>query len=106
VDKKPCQFDAVRAAKIYYYASAQVARTVNPDRPPKLLPRISLLLGAQDDGMSWNVADCQIRLKKWDEKLFAQGVAFAAATQQLSAKEIVQAADTALVFLNATTSVS
>jgi hypothetical protein len=101
-DKKPCEFDAVRAAKLYYYASAQVAREINPDRPPKLLPKISLLLGAKDNGVLWNVSECQIRLTKWDEEMFAQGVAFAAATQQLSAEQVMKAARTAVIFLNAT----
>jgi hypothetical protein len=104
-DKKPCEFDSVRAAKIYYYVSAQVARTVNPSRPPKLLPKLSLKLGVSEVHFYISPESATIELPKWDEHMFSQAVAFAAASQILSVEETRQAAKMALVFVNATTSV-
>ena len=61
---------AVDAKKLYDSGCAAVRREFGSSQAP--LPRMTLVLGAQKDEADWPTRE--IRLRKWDRNLFAQGV--------------------------------
>jgi hypothetical protein len=109
-DKKPCTLNISRADKIYWYATAQVARTINPLSPPKLEPVIKLRIGDCNNANLVNPPGegYVIRLRylegcidKYSDERWAEIVAVAAATQSVKVPELIQAVKDALVFANA-----
>lgn len=82
------------ARKIYVAACITAEREFRATRP--LRPKVVLVLGADKDGMNWE--QNQIRLRKWDPYLFAQGVIALAYRQMmpLHVRSIVPAAPRAM----------
>lgn len=66
------------AQKIYFEACAATALELNPNHPKVITPAITVELGADENNEETrNVGgkhDSTIRLKKWDESLFAYAV--------------------------------
>lgn len=58
------------ARRIYVAACITAEREFGATRPVK--PRVILVLGAETDSMNWEQGE--VRLRKWDPYLFAQGV--------------------------------
>jgi len=58
------------AQTIYVAACVTAEREFRAPRP--LRPTVLLVLGAEKDGLDWE--ESQIRLRRWDPYLFAQGV--------------------------------
>jgi hypothetical protein len=107
VCETPCPIPAERAAKLYWYVTAQVAREISPDRPPKLQPRIKVIIDPKSsEGYLLEPELVTLRMKEWNENYFAQCVALAASTQILSTQRRQAAIRGALVFLNATVTAS
>lgn len=69
------------AQKVYFEACAATALELNPGHPPTLAPPVSVELGADQNSVDFNegrVPQTRIKLKKWDEELFALAVVIAA----------------------------
>lgn len=66
-------------------------------------PRVVLVLGADKDGVDWNQRE--IRLKKWDPDMFAQGVVMLGFDDLLTAERKMALTRRALNWNNATVSV-
>jgi hypothetical protein len=58
------------AQEIYLSACATVQQEFGPNHT--VSPKVTLVLGAEKDGVFWETGE--IRLRKWDRYLFAQGV--------------------------------
>lgn len=79
------------ARKIYVAACLTAEREFGATRPVK--PRVVLVLGAETDSMNWEQGE--VRLRKWDPYLFAQGV-IALAYRQLMPLHVELRADRGL----------
>jgi hypothetical protein len=68
-----------------------------------LNPKVTLVLGAQKDGVLW--AKNEVHLRKWDRSLFAQGVVILAFGELLPDDERLAIAKRALNWADSTVSV-
>jgi hypothetical protein len=75
------------AQKVYASACAVIRRQVGATHQPN--PRILLVLGADKDEALWHTRE--IRLKKWDPFLFAQGAVLFALDEVMIGRKIEMA---------------
>jgi len=94
----------VEANRIYDSACALVARTVRPERPPRLHPSFLLVLGASDNEVVRNGSAAEIHLKSWDSNKFAEAVVIMAARDVLHADDLASIARQSLASAHATVS--
>jgi hypothetical protein len=93
------------AAKIYYSACELLARTVRPEKPPRLHPRFLLVLGANDNEVLRTDAAVEIRLKSWDANRFAEAMVMVAARELLQRDDLTKIARQSVSFAQSTVSV-
>ncbi len=97
-----------RAKRIFRETIREVARQLNPNRPPTVLAKIVLRIGEPGFNVE-TIVDRErytvIRMQRWHEVQFARLVARAARHGLFSDSELDAAADTALKRVNAVTSV-
>jgi hypothetical protein len=94
------------AARIYFSACDQVARSIRPVNPPHLRPSFVLVLGAQNNETVRDGKVSEVRLKNWDPAAFAQAVVILAAREILSPEDMVHITHDALTYARASVSVS
>jgi len=89
------------AREIYYSACATVQHEFGQTQLPN--PRITLVLGADSDGVLRDKGE--IRLRKWDRHLFAQGVVILAFGELMPVAQKLTMAKRAVSWADATLSV-
>ncbi len=89
------------AQEIYLSACATVQQEFGQSRP--LNPKVTLVLGAEQDGVVRTTSE--IRLRKWDRYLFAQGVVILAFGDLMSTEQKLTLAKRAVGWADATISV-
>ena len=94
------------AARIYFSACDQVARSIRPENPPHLRPSFVLVLGAQNNETVRDGKVSEVRLKNWDPAAFAQAAVILAAREILSPDDMVHITHDALTYARASVSVS
>jgi hypothetical protein len=77
--------DQSSALQIYWYVCASMAREMN-SKPFE--PQIEVLIGADENAVVTSDGLSTIKLKVWNEELFAQGVGVAWAAQFVTPKRI------------------
>jgi len=88
------------ARAIYVAACAAVQQEFRQNRP--LIPKVTLVLGATEDGVVRETGE--IRLRTWNRYLFAQGVVILALGELLPSEEKVAMAKRAVSWADATIS--
>jgi hypothetical protein len=62
------------ASRIYTWACDLLARSIRPERPPRLHPAFRLVLGSGEDAFVRDQGIPELHLKSWNSEKFAQGV--------------------------------
>ena len=88
------------AQSIYLSACATVQQQYKQSRPPS--PKVTLVLGADRNGVL--LTKNEVRLRKWDPYLFAQGVIILAFDELMPAQEKLAMARRAVNWAGATVS--
>ena len=86
------------AGKVYLSACAAVQREFGSSR--ELRPQITLVLGAKKEGVDFDHRE--IRLAKWDQFLFAEGVVWLAFEELMPKKQLLVVAKRAVTWADST----
>jgi hypothetical protein len=95
------QQQATEARSVYVAACAAVQQEFRQTR--MLSPKVTVVLGAEKDGLMWDKRE--VRLRKWDRYLFAQGVVMLAFDDLMPGEEATAMAKRALNWADATVNV-
>jgi hypothetical protein len=100
------KWSSEEAGKIYYSACEILARTVRPEKPPRLHPRFLLVLGANDNEVLRTNVAVEIHLKSWDADKFAEAMVMVAAREVLQRDDLAKIARQSVSFARSTVSVN
>jgi hypothetical protein len=78
------------ATRIYDSACDLLARTIRPEKPPRLRPKFRLVLGAESDQFVNESGVTEIHLKSWNPEKFAEGVVVVAVRDVLRADDLAR----------------
>jgi hypothetical protein len=93
------------AQRIYFAACERVAQAIRPEKPPRLLPKFALVLGANANEMVRDGSSAAIHLKQWDSRAFTEAVVILASREILNSAELSSISREVLVSAQATVSV-
>jgi hypothetical protein len=99
------KWSAEEAGRIYYSACDLLARTIRPEKPPRLHPKFLLVMGADDNELVRTDTAVEIHLKAWDPDKFAEGVVVAATRELLQGDDLTKIARQSVSSAQATVSV-
>ena len=94
------------ARRIYFAACDRVARTIRPEKPPRLQPKFVLILGAEDNEALHVGNIAEVRLKEWDPGAFSDAVVVMAARDILDPRQLASLSREALLSAEASVSVN
>ena len=94
------------AQRIYFAACDRVARSIRPEKPPRLQPKFVLILGADvnEAVRIGNIAE--VRLKEWNPGAFSDAVVVMAAREILDPRQLASLSREALLTAEASVSVN
>jgi hypothetical protein len=99
------KWSSEEAGKIYYSACELLARTVRPEKPPRLHPKFLLVLGADANEVVRTDSDVEVHLKSWDADKFAEAIVMVAAREVLQRDDLTKIAHQSVSFAQGTVSV-
>ena len=99
------KWSSEEAGKIYYSACELLARTVRPEKPPRLHPRFVLVLGANENQVVRMDSAVEIHLKSWDPNKFAEAIVLVAAREILQSGDLTKIAHQSVSFAQSTITV-
>jgi len=94
------------ANRIYSSACELVARSIRPEKPPRLAPRFVLVLGADANETLRNGALAEIHLKEWNPARFAEAMVLMATREILKNEDVMNLTRDTLMAAQASVSVS
>ena len=100
------KWPADEAQRIYVAACDRVARTIRPEKPPRLQPQFVLILGADHNEAVRIGKISEIRLKEWNPGAFSDAVVVMAAREVLDPRQLASLSREALLSAQATVSVA
>jgi len=95
-----------QAGRIYATACELVARSIRPERPPRLQPRFVLVLGADRDETLRRGDTAEVHLKKWNPVHFAEAMVLMATREILKSEDLEHLTRDTLMAAQATVSVN
>ena len=98
------KWSSEEAGKIYYFACDLLARTIRPEKPPRLHPRFVLVLGADANQVLRTGSAVEIQLKSWDADKFAEAMVLVAAREVLQMDDLMKIARQSVSSAEATVS--
>lgn len=103
---KHLQWSTDEANRIYMSACELVARTVRPEKPPKLAPKFVLVLGTSDNETLRSGPTAEVHLKEWNPARFAEAMVLMATREILKTEDVVSLTRDTLMAAGASVSVS
>jgi hypothetical protein len=103
---KHLDLPADEANRIYSSACELVARSIRPEKPPRLAPRFVLVLGADANETLRNGALAEIHLKEWNPARFAEAMVLMATREILKNEDVMNLTRDTLMAAQASVSVS
>ena len=100
------KWSPTEANRIYASACDLLARTVRPENPPLLHPKLLLVLGADQDEYLRDGGVNEVRLKSWNPEMFAEAVVLGAVREVLRADDLKRVAHESVSLAGATVSAS
>lgn len=94
------------ALRIYFAACDRVARTIRPEKPPRLEPKFVLILGAADNEAVRIGNIAEVRLKEWNPGAFSDAVVVMASREILDPRQLASLSREALRSAEASVSVT
>ena len=86
---KHMEWSPEEAERIYNSACELVARSIRPEKPPRLAPKFVLVLGATADETVRNGPIAEIHLKTWNPARFAEAMVLMAAREIFKVEDVV-----------------
>ena len=77
------------AGRIYSSACELVAREIRPDKPPRLTPKFTLVLGSQEDETVRVGTMAEVHLKAWNATHFAEAMVLMASREILKSEDVL-----------------
>ncbi len=105
-NSKNIKWSPPEAGRIYASACDLLARTVRPENPPQLHPKLLLVLGADQDEYLRDGGVNEIRLKSWNPEMFAEAVVLGAVREVLRTDDLKRVAHESVSLADATVSSS
>jgi hypothetical protein len=103
---KHLNWRAEEAGRIYASACELVARSVRPEKPPRLQPKFVLVLGAKEDETVRNGATAEVHLKTWNPARFAEAMVIVAMREVLKKEDVTNLTRDTLIAAQASVSVN
>jgi hypothetical protein len=103
---KHLQWSTDEANRIYMSACELVARTVRPEKPPKLAPKFLLVLGTSDNETLRSGPTAEVHLKEWNPARFAEAMVLMATREILKSEDVMSLTRDTLMAAGASVSVS
>lgn len=103
---KHLEWSTDEAGRIYMSACELVARSVRPEKPPRLTPKFRLVLGTKEDATLHDGAGSEVHLKTWNPARFAEAMVLMASREILKTEDIVHLTHDTLRAAEATVSVN
>jgi hypothetical protein len=94
------------ANRIYMSACELVARTVRPEKPPKLAPKFLLVLGTSDNETLRSGPTAEVHLKEWNPARFAEAMVLMATREILKSEDVMSLTRDTLMAAGASVSVT
>jgi hypothetical protein len=102
---KHLQWSTDEAGRIYTSACELVARSIRPEKPPRLKPKFLLVLGTKHNEAVHNNATAEVHLKSWNPAHFAEAVVLMASREVLKTEDVAHLTRATLMAADATVSV-
>jgi len=96
------KWSPAEAGRIYNSACALLARTVRPENPPQLHPRLLLVLGSEQDEFVRDDGINKVHLKSWNPEKFAEAVVLGAVREVLRNDDLQRVAHQSVSLADAT----
>jgi len=103
---KHLNWSTEEADRIYSSACELVARSIRPEKPPRLEPKFVLVLGADADETVRDGTKSEVHLKKWNPAHFAEAVVLMATREILKREDVSHLTHDTLVAAGASVSVN
>jgi hypothetical protein len=84
------KWQPAEAARIYDSACDLLARTIRPEKPPRLRPKFRLVLGSESDVFVNEGGVTEVHLKSWNPEKFAEGVVVVAVRDVLRSEDLAR----------------
>jgi hypothetical protein len=84
------KWSPAEATRIYDSACDLLARTIRPEKPPRLRPKFRLVLCAESDQFVNEGGVAEVQLKSWNAEKFAEGVVVVAVRDVLRADDLAR----------------
>lgn len=97
---------ADEANRIYSSACELVARSIRPEKPPRLAPKFVLVLGTDADETLRSGPTAEIHLREWNAARFAEAMVLMATREILKGEDIMNLTRDTLLAAQASVSVS
>ena len=94
------------ADRIYSSACELVARSIRPDKPPRLQPKFVLVLGTAADETVRNGTVSEVHLRKWNPEHFAEAMVVMATREIVKGEDLIHLTRDTLVAAQASVSVN
>jgi hypothetical protein len=102
---KHLQWSTDEAGRIYSSACELVARSIRPEKPPRLKPKFLLVLGTKHNEAVHNGHLSEVHLKSWNPARFAEAMVLMASREVLKTEDVVHLTRDTLMAAEATVSV-
>jgi hypothetical protein len=103
---KHLKWSTEEADRIYASACELVARSIRPEKPPRLAPKFVLVLGAKEDSTVRDGDSSEVHLRTWDPARFAQAMVIVAMREVLRNEDVTHLTRDTLMAAQASVSVS
>jgi hypothetical protein len=94
------------ANRIYSSACELVARSIRPEKPPRLAPKFVLVLGADSDETLRNGPTAEVHLREWNAARFAEAMVLMATREILKGEDVMNLTRDTLLAAQASVSVN
>ncbi|HXW92413.1 MAG TPA: hypothetical protein VEK33_17825 [Terriglobales bacterium] len=103
---KHLKWSTEEADRIYVSACELVARSIRPEKPPRLVPKFTLILGANEDSTVRNGKTSEVHLRAWNEGRFAEAMVLVAMREVLKSEDVTNLTRDTLIAAHASVAVS
>jgi len=103
---KHLKWSTEEAERIYVSACELVARSIRPENPPHLVPKFTLVLGANEDSTMRNGETSEVHLRAWNAGRFAEAMVLVAMREIFKSEDVTNLTRDTLIAAHASVSVS
>jgi hypothetical protein len=103
---KHLSWSTEEAGRIYMSACELVARSIRPEKPPRLAPKFVLVLGAKENETVHSFTASEVHLREWNPAQFAEAMVLMASREILKNEDVAHLTHDTLIVAEASVSVN